>query len=267
MTVVEARKLTTEAVAAFQRGDDPREQKRRDRNSATLGDLFAYCLQHHAKQHKRTWRDDQAQYDRYLKKGWGSRKLNTIGRPDVQRLHVKIGEDHGHYAANRLRSLLHKMFALAIDDGLHDGPDPVQGVARYREKSRDRFLVADELKAFFGALADEENEMVRDYLLLALLVGARRSNLRAMRWEDIDLQRVVWTVPDTKAGDSLVLPLSPAALDVLSRRAEQSSGSPWVFPAPRSKAAAEDRGWQGSQGPFSALRNSPEVPRLQRRRR
>jgi integrase len=48
--------------------------------------------------------------------------------------------------------------------------------------SRDRFLQADELPRFFQSLAEEPNIAMRDFILLALLTGARRENLCAMRW-------------------------------------------------------------------------------------
>jgi integrase len=33
------------------------------------------------------------------------------------------------------------------------------------------------------------------------LTGARRGNVLAMRWEDINLERETWTIPETKTGD------------------------------------------------------------------
>jgi integrase len=136
----------------------------------------------------------------------------------VAALHATLGQDNGVYAANRLRSLLAKVFAVAIDAELYAGPNPVNGVKKFREQSRDRFLDAAELKAFFAALNDEPNAVIRDYLHLSLLIGARRSNMLAMRWDDIDREQGVWRIPKTKSGDPQVVPLAAAARTVLEDR-------------------------------------------------
>lgn len=63
------------------------------------------------------------------------------------------------------------------------------GIKLNKENSRDRFIQGDELPRFFKALADEQNDTMRDYFLLSLLTGARRSNVLAMQWSDINLSR------------------------------------------------------------------------------
>jgi integrase len=81
---------------------------------------------------------------------------------------------------------------------------------------RDRFLQADELPRFFQSVAEEPNETLRDYILLALLTGARRANLLAMRWSEINLADSVWRIPDTKNGTPQNVTLSPEAVDHLA---------------------------------------------------
>jgi integrase len=69
-----------------------------------------------------------------------------------------------------------------------------------RVVTRDRFLQADELPRFFQSLAEEPSIAMRDFILLALLTGARRANVCAMHWREIDLAAGVWRLPDTKNG-------------------------------------------------------------------
>ncbi len=95
-------------------GVDVVAERRWRRTCPTLNEAFAFYLEHHAKQRKRTWEADQAQYNRYIKARWGGRRLNTIRKPDVAKIHADVGRDHGVYAANRLRSLLAKVFTVAI---------------------------------------------------------------------------------------------------------------------------------------------------------
>lgn len=113
---------------------------------------------------------------------WKNRRLSHISMADVKGLHAKIGKNSGHYQANRVLALLKVMFNKAIDWGMFELSNPAQRIKQYKEVSRDRFLQPDELQSFFEAVADEENETIRDYILISLLTGARRSNVLAMQW-------------------------------------------------------------------------------------
>src|SRR3989304_5639282 len=182
-----------------------------------------------AKIHKKSWQEDANQFRRYLK-DWENRKLSSIRKSHIQKLHTEVGANKGHYAANRLLALLHTIFNMAIDWGW-DSTNPAHGIKKFKEKTRDRFIHADELPKFFAALSEETSIIVRDYILLSLLTGARRSNVLAMRWEEINFDRTTWTIPITKTGESHTLPLVPAAIDILKTRQEKNTNnSPWVFP-------------------------------------
>jgi len=227
VTVEQARKQAAEVNATIAKGENPNAKRRALRAEMTLHELFDLYLERHAKVHKRSWQEDQAQYTRYLKP-WANRKLSSIRKSDVQALHAKTGKNIGVYAANRLLALLHTLFNKAIDWGFEQ-PNPAQGVKKFREQSRDRFLEADELPRFFQSLAEEPNTTLRDYFLIALLTGARRANVLAMRWEDINLERATWVIPQTKAGSHQAVPLVPDVVNILESR-NTLSNSPWVFP-------------------------------------
>jgi integrase len=50
-----------------------------------------------------------------------------------------------------------------------------------------------------------------------------------MRWEQIDFDLAIWTIPLTKSGDSQTLPLPTFVLELLIARQEDRV-SEWVFP-------------------------------------
>src|SRR5262249_14771737 len=78
--------------------------------------------------------------------------------------------------------------------------------------------------------------------------GARRSNVLAMRWEQIsqtaDGQRL-WTIPVTKTGKSHVVPLVREALVILQERRRRIKGA-WVFPSDSKTGHIRDlkRAWK-----------------------
>jgi integrase len=226
-----ARKRVQTWIADQVKGIDPAAAKRAKREAPTLKDLFEHWRDQHAKQHRKTWPEDQRKFDKLLTP-WHKRRLATIKRSDVVRLHAKLGTDHGHYAANSVLSLLRAIFNKSAADVGYEGPNPTIGVKKFRERSRDRFLQPSEIKAFFAALDAEPNETLRDFFRLALWTGARRSNVQAMAWADVDLDAAEWRIPETKNGEPQTVHLPAAAVEILERRKDEATG-PWVLPGGR----------------------------------
>jgi integrase len=224
-----ARKLTLQTNAQIARGEDPREAKVAARGEITLGRLMTLHIEYQ-RPRARTWRIMQRRFELHLSR-WKSRRLSDITRGDVQALHARLGERHGKFIANRMVSLLSTLYARTGTAHGWTGPNPAKGIERFREKSRTRFLHADELPRFFLAL-NGESELFKDFFLLLLLTGARRGNVLAMRWDDVHLDRREWTIPasEFKTGEAMTVALVPEAVDILTRRRTSSAG-PWVFPS------------------------------------
>jgi integrase len=70
----------------------------------------------------------------------------------------------------------------------------------------------------------------RDFLLVALFTGMRRSEIATLRWEHVDLETRTLTVPITKNGDPLVLPLSAFLTELFTERRKTHRKDEWVFP-------------------------------------
>jgi integrase len=235
LTVETARKLAQAQMAGIAGGVDVQASKRAIREETTLAELFDDYLELHAKARKRTWAEDKRRFDSGLS-SWRARRLSSIAPADVQGWHAKVGRISGPIAANRAHALLRKMFNFARTRGWK-GDNPAVGVLRFKERTRDRFMDGEELRQFFAALQAEPDRMARDFFLLALLTGARRSNTLAMRWDDIDLARGLWRIPGEKSknGEDLVVILAPQVVDLLASRKALADGSPWVLPSAGSK--------------------------------
>jgi integrase len=244
LSVEEARAKAHDVNAAIARGDNPNAVRRAKNAEWSLAELFGEYLEKHAKPHKRSWREDEAQFRRYLPT-WHERKLSSLSKVEIQTLHVEIGEKHGYYAANRLLALLQTLFNKAAEWGWSQ-PNPALGIKKFREKARERFIRADELPRFFAAVAAESNHSLRDYVLLSLLTGARKSNVLAMRWEEINFSAATWRIPQTKNGSAQTVPLVPLALNILQNRRTLCQGSDFVFPGSgqHGHLVEPKKGWQ-----------------------
>jgi len=168
VTVDQARKRAAELSGDVARGRDPHAERQARHTEATLKELFDHWLEIHAKARKRSWPDDARMFNKYMK-DWHHRKLSAITGPVVLAWHRKIGKGHGPIQANRCKALLATMFGKAAEVG-YMGPNPCAVVENFPEHSRERFLLPDEMTAFFTALAAED-EVWRDFFLLALFTG------------------------------------------------------------------------------------------------
>lgn len=229
-TLSEARREAARVNSLLGRGINPNIEKRRIREEITFGKMLDEYIERYSKKHRQSWENDRHEIARFVSH-WFSRRLSSIGFDEVQRLHQKVGRENGKVIANRLIARIRGIYNKAVEWGWQ-GDNPALRVKPYREHSRDRFIQPGELPFFFEALHAEENETARDYILLSLFTGARKSNVLSMCWTDIDFERHVWRMPETKNGEPLTIPLSQEAIDLLLRRRELTNGK-WVLPSER----------------------------------
>jgi integrase len=230
MNVALARARALEIRTRIVKGEDPASDAADARKETAFGEFTVMYLERHAKPNKRSAWQDENTLRRYIPKGWNTRRLSDISRADVARLHARIGETHGHYAANRTLALLRTMFNLARMWQLFKGDNPVQGIKQFKEQMRERYLNFEEVQKVNAALLEEPDWRWRTYFPLALMLGTRKSELLEMRWSDIDFKARTWRIPETKDGNSHLLPLPVPAMTMLEGLPSRSA-SQWVFPS------------------------------------
>lgn len=234
-TVKEARSRAVALISAINRGERPWEDRKAMKAEATLADLWEHYRDHSSgKKKASSCKEDESLWRTVLEPWAGKKRLGGISRGDVQRLINAKGKDTPT-RANRTAALLSAMFNRAIAADLWKGSNPAKGVERFREVSRDRFLRPEELRAMFASLAHEE-EAWKVYFLAALLCGARRSNLLAMRWADLELTRGLWRVDaeESKNGQTMNVILPEDLRRGLADWKTRCPSPVWVFPSEES---------------------------------
>ena len=145
----------------------------------------------------------------------------------------------GNRTANMALQRVCTMYSWASEPrrALFVGLNPASKHDLFPENQRERFLQPHELAPFFQALADEPSETMRDFILLALLTGARRANVASMSWQHLDLERAEWRVPGElmKNGLPQTITLTPEAVEILKARHKGVSSS-FVFASDLSKS-------------------------------
>lgn len=191
---------------------------------------------------------------------WQTKTLREIKKEMVVDRYHKLAETRGPayatLAMRCLRSVLNfAMYQYEDTDGnpiLRD--NPVLRLTRtrawYPSKRRQTVIKVQQLPAWVKAvnrLSKEKPillaETLADYLRVLLFTGLRRSEGIRIRWHDVDLVARTLTIPQTKNGEQLILPLSDYLVDLLAERQKTARGD-YVFPG------------EGHPGPIVEPRNA-----------
>lgn len=228
-TIEQARTRAGQINSELDAGKNRNDAKRARREELTLDELHSIYMEKHAKARNKRPQNAVSNYKLYLSL-WGGKKLSDIKRTEIQTQIAKLAKDISPATANIALSLLRAMFNRAADWEIFTGKNPTANIPKYPEISRDRFLYGDELQRFLKAIPLLENQIMQDLFMLLLATGARRGNVMAMRWADINFRDAIWRVPDSKNGEPYQVALTSIALEILGERRKTELGE-WVFSA------------------------------------
>jgi integrase len=88
------------------------------------------------------------------------------------------------------------------------------------------------MREFYRALLALRQKVARDYFLILLLTGLRRTEAAMLRWADIDLDSKTITIlkQHTKNKSEFSIPMSSFVFDIMMRRRQDPRRSEFVFP-------------------------------------
>lgn len=219
LSLADARELATEHRRSIRKDGANPARERRERREAmpdTFAALAERYIELHAKPKKRTWKGDVYMIAKLVPKRWQALPPNEITRADVRELIEAKAASGAPIQANRLRALLHKLFAFAVARDVVPF-NPVTGVERPGvEKARDRVLTEDEIRTFW-TMTEQLALPMRAFWRLRLVTAQRQTEIADMKWTEIDFADKTWTIPAERAKNGLShrVPLSDLALEIL----------------------------------------------------
>lgn len=169
----------------------------------------------------------------------GRKRVSAIGAADLIAVLDPIWTDKPHQA-RKIRRRLVQVLQFAKARGWRTDPVPEpheirQGLAKQDLGTGFAAMPYAEVPAFFAEQLAKDASPARLALLFAILTAARSQEVRGARWEQIDLERRLWSRPAALMKSRLahVVTLSPAAVAILQRAAETGSKSGLIFPSAR----------------------------------
>ncbi len=230
MTVEQARAEAQKILGEFATGANPAAARRAIRGEPTFAEMLKQFLAEKKKRDgtplgektKRDYLDLLRLYLEPIK----SRKLSHITKQDLKAIHSKASKKSAAQA-DKAMAVVSSVFNFAADLELFEGTNPASRIQKNPAPSRDRFAQSVELPHLFTAISESS---LADFFLLSLLTGARRSNMQAMAWRDLDLDTRIWRIGITKNGTPQNVTLSPEAITALVARKRTTGTSHFVFP-------------------------------------
>lgn len=131
-----------------------------------------------------------------------------------------------------LASLSHA-FTIAVKEWGWLDDSPMRRVTKPKEpRGRVRFLSDDERSRLLDECKYSKSEYLYNAVVLALSTGGRRMEILGLSWKDVDFDRGVITLHETKNGERRVLPLAGHALALMQQHAKvRHVNCDLVFPA------------------------------------
>lgn len=239
LTLAEARDLGREALHEASLGRDPANTKKLDRQAITFATLAEEYMERWAKVRKRSWRHDRQMLEKDLLPVFRNVKASEISRADVRALLDRIVSDRP-IKANRVHSLLRKIYNWGMDQDLVDHNPCASLTAPAPSRQRERVLTESELQKLWKA-TDSLRPDFRDVFRLCLLTAQRSgAEVLRMRWQDLDLETGWWTIPGEFTKNKLThrVSLNRQALRIIEAIRESQTGRSrpaWVFPSRRDR--------------------------------
>ena len=252
ITLAEARQKARQLKAKIQLGADPQAEAREHRQRLTWDAFFVDHYLPHAKQRKRSWRNDEEMHRLRVSPRYGNVRLDRITRRDLQQWLDELRESGlAPATCDHYGKLVRQALNLGVHLELLDS-NPVAGIKLFGGDNRvENVLTPDELQRLLGILNNpkERRETVSHVIKFLLFTGARVNEALHARWSDIDLTHRTWTVQATnsKSKRRRSIPLNDAAMALLAELAPKRR-SEWLFNSRhgdgRGRMTTIDKVWQ-----------------------
>jgi len=235
ISIETARKQATILNGKIANGYRPREFNIARKSELLFRELFHLYYTQHSLLHTKRPKEYKELVDLHLIPRIGNLRIGDIRFEKMRAIHAEIGEINGKYQANRVISFANAIFNFGLKEREYKGENPCFGIKKFKVKSRDRFFTEKELLAFFEALK-EEDEIYKDFFTLSLFIGARKSTMLGMKFNDLNFEINRWRVAEdeTKNSEVNIHMLSDEAVWILKKRYDANKASikpsAYVFP-------------------------------------
>jgi integrase len=219
ISLKEARELLFQAQKRKEKGSNPIEHSHQEKlkQKKTVALLIMTWYENYIEKHRKQPIQIKQQIDADIIPLLGHKELEKLHPRDITQALDSIVNRGSPVHANKVLSTLKQAFNYAVSRG-----DLVSNPAssiRSRdigglEKPRERFLTLDEIKVlwrFLDSCANKISEAILCSIKIILLTGIRTGEISLAKWDEIDFEHSLWTIPaiHNKNNITMKIHLSP----------------------------------------------------------
>jgi integrase len=255
VSLVEARAAALEARQLRRSGIDPIEHRKAARAAQALADAkamtFDQCRDAFIAANSSGWKNEKHRdqwtntLSTYVTPVFGTLPVAAVDTALVMRVLEPIWATKPE-TASRVRQRIERVLSWAKVRGFREGDNPatwrghldhlLPARSKVRKVRHHPALPYDRIGAFMTALRKLDSISARalEFTILTAvrtgdITGDQANEKPGARWDQVDFQDRVWTIPSTKTEKELRVPLSDDALAVLMRMQEIAQ-SDYIFP-------------------------------------
>ncbi len=223
LTAEKARKDAINILSDLSKGIDTNQEKAKSRDrGVTVENMLEQYFTARQELKPRTVKTYRDLFRLYLS-DWKKKPIAEITKDMVAKRHLKIATEAGKAAANNTMRTFRAVFNFAnelLDDSLP--VNPVKRLSNTRQwfkiERRESIVNESDLPKWYEAVMKLKNPTIRDYLLLLLFTGARKTETATLKWEDVDMENRTFVLTKTKNGKPLPLPMSDYIYGIFQNR-------------------------------------------------
>lgn len=240
VSTAEARQKRDVIRSLVKQGIDPNQKKQDDIKQRIIETEHSFENVAREWYSKQTWAEKHAKninsrLEKDVFKYIGKKPITDITVRDILDILKRIEERGALDVAKRIGQYCTAIFDFAIINELRED-NPALGRSRmvksFKRQNRPH-LLENELPAFMARLNSfDGKDTVRIIVHLLALTFVRPGELRAARWEEIDFDNAMWSVPAhrMKMSRDHLVPLSKQSLYLLHQLHKMTSNTEFLFP-------------------------------------
>lgn len=188
-------------------------------------DFVQEYLELYSKHNNKSWRKSDLPNINILIKYFGGKYLHEITPLAIEEFKALRVKDVSPATVNRQLACLKSVFNKAIIWQKFIGDNPVKKIKLFKENNkRLRYLERDKIRL----LVANCNEHIKPIVILAINTGMRRGEIMGLKWNDLDFNRGIIYLYNTKNGEKREIPMN-SFVKVILADLKNKAISEWVF--------------------------------------
>jgi integrase len=217
-----ARKEAIRVLRDVALGNDPSAERYESRHGMTVAQL---CDEYEVDMNSgklngkkaSTIMSDVSRIKNHIKPKLGRYKVCAITSDQIE----AFMNEQSKGSAKRVIGLVGAIFSFAVKRKWRTD-NPVSTIEKPQDVKRMRRLAEVEYAQLWSAVKETKKGVIADIFTMLAITGFRSGEIKNLRWSEIDFERGIATLGETKTGLS-VRPLSRAAIEIINRQPQTSS--------------------------------------------